>query len=267
MDGQVIGVNSAIVTGSSGNDGVGFAIPIDLASNVADKLIKTGKMSRARIGIALEVLTPALAKQFGLDAKTKGVLVGSVLPDSPADKAGLKSGDVITSFNDAPVVSVPTFRLEVAASDVGKSFDLTYFREGKEHKAKITPAPADQVVFAQERKTESKPEEPASDPEKTEIKDFGLEVQPAPPELLKQFGLPKETAGLIVSSVKEGSPAEAAGLEAGHLISKVVKDRKPQAVKTVKDFQDVASKSDELAIFVQSAENPGRFVTLSKSAK
>ena len=78
-----------------------------MAANVADKLIKDGKVSRARIGIALEPLTPALAKQLGLDAKTKGVLVGEVVPGSPADKAGLKQGDVITGFNGEPVVSVP----------------------------------------------------------------------------------------------------------------------------------------------------------------
>ena len=95
-------INSAIVTGSRGNDGVGFAIPIDLAANVADKLIKDGKVNRARIGIALEPLTPALAKQLGLDAKTKGVLVGDVVTGSPADKAGLKPGDVITGFNGEP---------------------------------------------------------------------------------------------------------------------------------------------------------------------
>src|SRR4051812_17979975 len=106
MSGRVIGINSAIVSGSRGNDGVGFAIPIDLASNVADKLIKDGKVSRARIGIALEALAPAMAKQLGIDPQTKGVLVNDVVPGSPADKAGLKSGDVITEFNGAPIASV-----------------------------------------------------------------------------------------------------------------------------------------------------------------
>ena len=147
MEGRVVGINSAIVTGSRGNDGVGFAIPIDMADTIAGKLIKDGKVSYARVGIKLGVLTPALAKQFGLDPNTKGVVADEVLPGSPADKAGLKAGDVITSFDGKPVLSVPTFRLKVAASDVGKPFNMTYFREGKEQTTTITPAAATQVAL------------------------------------------------------------------------------------------------------------------------
>ncbi len=199
MAGKVVGINSAIVTGSSsrGNDGIGFAIPIDLATDVADKLIKDGKVQRARIGIALGELSPVLAKQLGLDPQTKGVMVNEVLPGSPADKAGLKSGDVITEFNGRPVLSMPTFRLNVAASEIGKSYELTYYRDGQKRTTSITPAPAGQVVFAQEKEkdgesvAESKPE-----PAKTSINDFGLEVQPLTPELAKSLGFGKEVAGI-----------------------------------------------------------------------
>jgi serine protease Do len=266
MNGRVVGVNSAIVTGSRGNDGVGFAIPIDLAAQVAEKLIKDGKVRRARIGIALGPLTPAMAKQLGLDGQTKGVLVNEVVADSPADKAGLKSGDVITGFNDSPVVSLPAFRFNVAASDVGKSYELEYFRDGKKRTTTITPAPSDQVRFAQERESsgnrESKPE-----PAKTAINDFGLEVQPLTADLAKSLGLAAEVQGLLVSSVKEGSPAEAAGVEAGNVITKVVRDRKIQPVKTVQEFQDLTEKADEVAVFVQSGQGLGRFVTLTKAKK
>jgi len=267
MSGHVVGINSAIVTGSKGNDGVGFAIPIDLAAQVADKLVKDGKVQRARIGIGLGPLTPALARQFGLDPQIKGVLVNMVVPGSPADKAGLKPGDVITEFNETPVVSLPAFRMNVAASDIGKSQELTYYRDGKKQTAKITPAPSDKVVFAQEKEStevrDAKPAEPA----KTEIGDFGLEVQPLTAELAKPLGWTGDIQGLLVSSVKEGSPAEAAGIEAGNVISKVVVDRKPQTVKSVKDFQDLTAKSDEIAIFVQTSDGAGRFVNLSKPTK
>jgi len=266
MEGRVVGVNSAIVTGGKGNDGVGFAIPIDLASNVADKLVKDGKVGRARIGIALKPLSPALARQFGIDAKSKGVLVEDIVPGSPAEKAGLKPGDVITGFNGKPVVSVPSFRMTVAASDVGKSFDLTYYREGKERKTSITPAPYDKVVFSQERGSSdeepqaSKPSEPA----RTPIDDYGLEVQPLTTDLAKSLGLGADVKGLVVGSVKEGSPAEAAGIEAGDVITKLVRDQKPQPVSGVKEFRDFAAKSDELAVYVQSSKSPSRFVVLSK---
>jgi serine protease Do len=266
MSGRVVGINSVIYSGSRGNDGVGFAIPIDLAANIADKLIKDHKVQRARIGILLQPLTPALAKQLGLDSEVKGVVVGDVVPGSPAAKAGLKSGDVITEFNHSPVVSGPTFRLNVAASDIGKSYDLTYYRDGEKRSTSITPAPAEQVAFAKEKES-SNVKESESEPAKTEINDFGLEVQPLTSDLAKSFGFANDVQGLLVSSVKEGSPAEAAGIEAGNVITRVIRDRKIQPVKTIEDFKDLTSKADEVALFVQTKDGPGRFVTLTKSKK
>jgi len=265
MEGRVVGINSAIVTGSRGNDGVGFAIPIDMADTIAGKLIKDGKVSYARVGIKLGVLTPALAKQFGLEPNTKGVVADEVLPGSPADKAGLKAGDVITSFDGKPVLSVPTFRLRVAASDVGKAFNVTYFRAGKEQTTTVTPAAATQVLFAQEQEGEGEgaPESARVEPPKAEIKDFGFEVQVLTPELAGQFGLAKDAKGLLISSVKEGSPAEAAGLEEGFVITKVVQNALPVPVPELKAFQDLVGNSDVLTFHVQSKEG-SRFVTLSK---
>jgi serine protease Do len=270
MAGQAVGINSVIMTGSGarGNDGVGFAIPIDMASKVAENLIKFGKVRRARVGIALGVLTPALAKQFGLDSGINGVLVDEVVPGSPADKAGLKQGDVITGFNGSPVASVPTFRLAVSSSEAGKEFTLKYWRDGRERTTTIVPAPADQVVFDQERGAarRSTPEV-SKDGEKSEIKGFGLEVQPLTPELAAQFGYTKDAKGLLINGVQSGSPAEAADLEQGQLITRVVKDKKVQAVSTVKEFEDLAGKADELAVFVEQPDRPGRFVPLSKVKK
>jgi serine protease Do len=270
IDGQVIGVNSAIVTGGHGNDGVGFAIPIDLASSVADSLIKNGKVSRARIGIQLGEVTPALAKQFGVDPKTKGVLVAEVLPGSPAEKAGLKSGDIIVGYDDKAISSAEAFRMTVAAKDVGKPFNVRYFRDGKEHSTEITPAPADKVVFAIEKDgKESRPEGSKPESAKTELEGFGMEVQPLTPELAAQFGHSKELKGLLVADVKEGGPAEAAHIQPGDVITKVVKDHKIQPVPSAKEFKDFLSKSDEIAVYVQSSANGGvgRFETLAKAKK
>src|SRR5207302_1275975 len=105
------------------------------------------------------------------------------------------------------------------------------------------------------------------EPAKTSIDDFGLELQPLTAELAKSLGVSKDVKGLLISSVKEGSPAEASGLEPGNVITKVVHDKKITAVTSVKDFQDLAGKSDELAIYVQSSQGPSRFVTLSKPKK
>src|SRR5208282_3504388 len=242
MSGEVIGVNSAIVTGGRGNDGIGFAVPIDMAANVADQLIKDGKVHRARIGIKLGVLTPVLARQLGLEPGTKGILVDEVVPGSPAEKAGLKQGDVIVGFAGEKVTSRPTFRLKVASSPVGKSYEIDYFREGNR---------------------QSKSAEPA----KTAFNEFGFDVQPLTAELAKSLDLPAGIKGLLVSEVKEGSSADAEGIKQGDVITKVVRDRKIQPLTTVKEFQDLASKADAISFYVQSGKNTGRFVTLSKAKK
>ena len=268
MDGQVIGINAAIVTGGRGNDGVGFAIPIDMAGTLADNLIKNGKVKRSRVGIRLNVLSPVIARQLGLDPKIKGVVVGNILPGSPADKSGLKQGDVITEFNGNPVASVPNFRLTVASSESGHEFPIKYYREGQEHELTIVPAPSEEVVLTQERgrvKTEEK-EKPAEAP-KSEFKGFGLEVQPLTAELATQFGFDKDTKGLLVADVKDGSPAEAAGLIPGLLITRVVKDRRVQAPGSVKEFEAMASGAADLAIYVESPRGGGHFVTLSDTTK
>ncbi len=273
MSGEVIGVNSAIVTGGrglgggGGNDGIGFAVPIDMAANVADQLIKDGKVHRARIGVKLGLLSPVLAKQLGLEPGTKGILVEEVVPGSPAEKAGLKQGDVIVGFAGEKVTSGPTFRLKVASSPVGKSYEIDYFREGKRKSTTITPAPAENVVFDLERETSQEKESKSAEPAKTAISDFGIEVQPLTAELAKSLDLPAGTKGLLVSEVKEGSSAEAEGIKQGDVITKVVRDRGVQPLTTVKDFQDLASKADAISFYVQSGKSQGRFATLTKAKK
>lgn len=266
MAGEAIGVNSAIVTGGRGNDGIGFAIPIDMAQTVADQLIKDGKVHRARIGIEMAALTPVLAKQLGVDANTKGILIARVEAGTPADKAGLKQGDVIVGYDGKKIESIPAFRLDVSSREVGKPFEVEYYRDGQPHKTTVTPARFEDVVFDIERGQgggEEKGE--AAEPVKTAVNDFGLEVQPPTPELLNSLGLDEGTKGLVVANVKEGGPAEAQGIEAGDVITKVVRDQKIQPITNVKDFVDLAAKSDVISFYVQSGKSGGRFVSLSKA--
>lgn len=264
MSGEAVGVNSAIVTGGRGNDGIGFTIPIDMAQTVADQLIKDGKVHRARIGVVMEPLTPVLAKQLGLDADTKGILVNSIAEGSPAEKAGLKQGDVIVGYDGKQIESLPAFRLDVSTREVGKSFEIDYYRGGKPHKTTITPAPYEDVVFDLEG--QRKPSRGGeSESSSTAVSDFGLEVQPLTPELSKSLGLAEGTKGLVVTDVKENSPAEAGGIQTGDVITKIIKDQQIQPVTNAKDFAELASKSDELAFYVQTRDAGGRFVSLSKA--
>jgi serine protease Do len=264
LDGKVIGINAAIATSTRSSAGVGFAIPIDMAASLADRLIKDGKVTRAMIGIQLQPLTPILAKNLGLDPKTKGVMVGSILPGSPGDKAGLQAGDVITGFDGNTAKNVQSFRNLVSTSEIGKEFALTYFRDGQEKVAKVVLVPY-QVARA-ERPVPT--EEEAKPEPKVEMTDFGIGVQEITPDLAKQFGFAASVKGLLISDVKEGSPADANGLEAGMIVTKVVKDKKVTAVGTVKQFQELASRSNELTVYAQTAEGAGQFFPMVKpSAK
>ncbi len=266
MNGRVVGVNSAIVSGSRGNDGVGFAIPIDMAAKLAEKLIRTGKVQRAMMGINLGELDPATARQFGLDPKTPGALVQDVVKGSPAEKAGLRSGDIITKFDNKTFESWLDLRNRVAVSDIGKPYPLTYIRGGQAVDAQVVLGAADQIA-ANEPGQDIPDNEPVLEKTKgVSFAQFGLILQDMTPELAEKLGYDKDIKGLVIAAVKEGSPAEDLGLEQGLLISKIVKDKIPVGVTTVKDFEAVAEKASELTIFVQLPRGgPGRYVTLSQS--
>lgn len=147
MNGHVVGINSAIATGSSSNAGVGFAIPMDMASVLADKLIKDGRVSRARVGLAFShgPLTPSAAKKLGLPETLHGVIVAAVIDGSPGAKAGFLDGDVIVEYDGRPINTFANFRNLVSASDAGKSYTVKFFRDGKSQEAQITPAPEKDV--------------------------------------------------------------------------------------------------------------------------
>jgi serine protease Do len=186
-----------------------------------------------------------------------------VLPGSPAEKAGIKEGDVIIGFAGEKIHDLPSFRLKVATSEVAKPYEIKFIREGKERSASVVPAAIEKVVFDQEKELEVPI---PAETEKTTINDFGLEVQPLTSALAKQLGLPEKQKGLFVSSVKSGSPAAEEGIEEGDVITKVIRDRRVQPLTSVKEFQDLTSKSDELSMFVQG-KSGGHFVTLSKKTK
>ncbi len=263
LEGKVIGINAVIATASRSSAGVGFAIPIDMVANLADRLIKDGKVTRAMIGVQLQPqqLTPALAKSLGLDPKTKGVFVEKVQPGSPGEKAGLKTDDIITHFNGTPVKSVPGFRNLVSISEVGKEFVLTYLRDGKEKAANVTLVPYQLVTNAVER---PEVEEEVKDVAKTEVNAFGLEVQELTPALAKQFGFAGSDKGLLISEVQDGSVAEANGLQAGMLVTKVVKDGKILPITSAKQFQELTSRSNELTLNAHAPGIPGRYYTMVK---
>ncbi len=220
LDGEVIGINTAISSNSGGNEGVGFAIPINLAKWVAQQLSNGGTVHRARLGVMIQPLTDELAHQFGLKAR-EGVVVADVTPDSPAAKAGLKSGDVIVEFAGKAIATPQELQTLVERSAAGKEQPLYVLRDGKRTELSVSPT---------EMPGDGKTAE-GSPAETSRMGKLGMEFQNLTPELAKQLEI-KADHGVVVTDVQPGSPAERAGVSAGMVIAEV--NRKP--VKTVEDL-------------------------------
>ena len=223
LDGEVIGINTAISSSSGGNEGVGFAIPINLAKWVSGQLTASGEVHRARLGVMIQPLTHELAMQFGLKSR-EGVLVAEVTPHSPAAQAGLKSGDVIVEFAGKTVATPQELQATVEQTQAGQAPSVAIVRDGKRMTLKASPAetPAE--------KTGSNLRENGGEPT-SRLEKLGLEVQTLTPELAKQLEIQADH-GVVVTNVAAGSLAERAGLAAGMVIAET--NRKP--LKTADDL-------------------------------
>ena len=268
MDGKVIGINSAIATSSRANAGVGFAIPIDMAVRLADKLIEKGKITPLMMGVAVEPLSRGLAKSLGVDTHTSGVLVDEVVPGSPAEKAGLKQGDIITSFDGQPVHSREGLQYLVSTSESGKTYTVNYQRDGRPATLSVTPVDR-QALLATVAPRAGTPE-PENDKPAAEAADdtgFGLSVTPLTPTLAKRFGYDSQLTGLVVTKVQPGGPAQEAGIEVGDLITKVIKDTKIRPAGSVEEFEELVKRSVEVNVYREDVNHrlPGEFKTLTKT--
>ncbi len=254
LQGQVIGVNTAISSRSGGFEGIGFAVPVNVAKWVSDQLVKDGKVQRAYLGVGIQPVDQDLADQLGVSTPG-GALVTDVQPDSPAAAAGLKSQDVITSFNGTPITSHRQLSAVVGRTPVGKAVPVVVSRDGKETKLTVTvrEAPANYGLRAEDA---AEGEQPA---EARQFDKLGLEVAPLTGDVAKQLGL-KDDAGVVITGVEQGSIAERAGLEASMAIVQVGR----QNVKSVEEFEAAIAKVSlerGILVLIKSAEG-SRFVVL-----
>jgi serine protease Do len=224
LDGKVVGINTAIV-GSSGNIGIGMAIPINMAKNVYDQLVEKGKVVRGFLGVTIQDLTPELAESFKLK-DVKGVVVPDVSPDSAATNAGLKAGDIVTAFDGQPVEKAAEFQRRVAMKKPGSEVEITVLRDGKKHTltAKLEERPSERQM--------------AENVKNQTAEKLGLTVQNLTDNLAKQFGFVGQK-GVLVTDIEPGSPAANAGIQPGSLIQQV--NRKP--VDSVDEFRENVEKS------------------------
>lgn len=242
INGEVVGINTAIV---ASGQGIGFAIPSNMAKEIIPQLKDKRRVVRGWLGVAVQRMTPELARSFGL-TEQKGALVGDVFADSPAYQSGIKHGDVIIEFDGTKIEEMADLPRIVANTPVGKKVTLKVIREGKE-----------QVLTA--TITEMKEEKPVI--AKTDMeKKLGLRIQGITPAIAEQLGLEKDT-GVIVVDVDAGSPAEDAGFNRGDII----KELNREVIKSLRDYREALGKAIQQGtiLFLINREGQTLYLTIN----
>jgi serine protease Do len=240
IKGELIGINTAIFSRSGGYQGIGFAVPSNMARLVLGQLVQKGKVIRGWLGVTIQELTPDLSGKFGLKNE-KGALVGDVAKGSPAEKAGIRRGDIILEFNGRKVTDVGTLRNMVAQSKVGSELELRILRGSREYvlKVVIVELPKDVIEAA-----------PGDAPEESGFEGLsGLTVMDLSREIARQLGLGKDEKGVVVVRVETAGQAEEAGIRKGDVIQEI--DRK--RIESLGDYNRVISgirQGDAVLLFV-----------------
>jgi Do/DeqQ family serine protease len=207
--GELVGINSQILSPSGGNIGIGFAVPSNMAKHVMDQLVSGGRVQRGKLGVTIQGVTGDLAAGLGLDG-ARGALVSDVTPDSAAAKAGLKRGDVIVGYQGRTVTDTNALRNEIAGTRPGTTVKLSVLRDGRTQEM---TASLDELAAARDDGN-------ASGSAATRGT-FGMTVQPVSPELARQLDLPRTAQGLVITDVDPSGAAAAAGLREGDLVEQV----------------------------------------------
>ncbi|MFN0053075.1 MAG: Do family serine endopeptidase [Planctomycetales bacterium] len=223
LHGEVVGINTAISTRSGGYDGVGFAIPINLARWVVDQLVARGEVTRAYLGVAIQEVDSDLSKQFGVPVG-KGAVVTQVMSGSPAAQAQLEPGDLILKFNGREVRGSRDLQSIVERMQAGSSYPMQIVRDGKEMtiQVQVQAMPKDYSLV---RDTVSPGRGPVEKPRSDTIAELGIDIESASRDVLQQLGYQPDVSGVLISSVKEESVAANAGLREGMVIEKVGSQR------------------------------------------
>jgi serine protease Do len=210
MTGEVIGINTAIV---ASGQGIGFAIPINMAKDIIAQLKSKGEVTRGWMGVGIQDLTPELAEYYKVKGET-GVLVTQIFEGDPADKAGIKANDIITAVNGEPVTSSRELSRRIAALGVGQKAKITIMRDGREKSVTVETAKRQEEQTLASRESESDDK-------------LGLSLQSLEPDIAARLGYDEAEKGVLVTGVENGSKADKAGVQQGDLVKEI--NRKPVA--------------------------------------
>jgi Do/DeqQ family serine protease len=208
-NGELVGINSQILSPSGGNIGIGFAVPSNMAKNVMDQLVVNGRVHRGLLGVTVQSVTGDLAAGLGLE-KAEGAIVSHVTPGGAAEKAGIKQGDVILSYQGRPVIDTNAFRNEIAGTKPGSSVKLEVLRDGKKRELSAT---LDEMTARRgNRNGEGEGERSGK---------FGMTVEPLTPELAARLNVARDVKGVVITGIDPAGAAASAGLREGDVIQQV----------------------------------------------
>ena len=233
MRGELIGINSQILSRSGGSIGIGFAIPSNMAGSVMGQLVESGAVHRGQLGVVVQKVTTDIANSLGL-SEARGVIVSQVQPGSAAERAGVRQGDVITTLDGAPVNDPNAFRNRVAGVRPGTATQLGVVRDGRETQVRAVLG-----EFNLEKVKSEEEEEAAQAPARAETGKLGVVVEPLTAEAAGRLGLPAATQGLVVAQVDESGPAADADIERGDVIVQVNR----QAVRSAAELKAALERS------------------------
>jgi serine protease Do len=243
--GELIGINTAILShGSGGNEGVGFAIPSDLARNVMEQIVRNGKVTRAYMGIYIQEMTPDLAKAFG-ESAPRGALVGDVTPGSPAERSGLEKGDIIVALNGKPITDSNELRMSIAMMAPGTTAKLDVWRGGSRHEitVKLGTLPTEQ-------------EQASAGSANPQGALEGVTVENVTGETAQQLNLPPNTKGVVVTDINPSSPLADSGLQPGDVIQEV----NHQPISNVKDFDRAVQRAGKNPLLLVNRQGHTLFI-------
>lgn len=234
MNGDIVGINTAIVSQSGGSIGIGFAIPINMARKIYNDIVSTGSVRRGWLGVTIQPLTPALSQQFNLSKNTKGVLINAVFKDGPAAKAGFKPGDVVIEFGGTRVKSDKDLLRMVANAKEGERLPVVVYRDGK--KKRLYVRVGDRAVAEGQINTGSLRQQ--IEP-KSQAGLLGIETSDLTDQAIRSSGS-RNKQGVLITKVLPGGPAESAGIQAGDIIREVNRkavDNKNEFKRIVKSLK------------------------------